>query len=94
MSGLSQRRAWHGIAWHLSLEESGSTRCLALAGSQPPRTPQAKRDVVDRVIENLSLQSCRNTRIGSATHRGISGGEVWDVACVQREAHAKHKSGW
>ena len=40
------------------------------------RAVQAKRDVVDRVIAELSLQSCRNTRIGSATHRGISGGEV------------------
>ena len=37
---------------------------------------QAKRDIVERVIADLALQCCRNTRIGSATTRGISGGEV------------------
>ncbi len=35
-----------------------------------------KRDAVERVIERLSLSDCRNTRIGNALKRGISGGQA------------------
>ena len=35
-----------------------------------------KKQRVDRVVESLALQSCRNTHIGSVLARGISGGEV------------------
>jgi len=38
--------------------------------------PQQKKERVDRVINSLALQSCRNTHIGSVLARGISGGEV------------------
>ena len=31
---------------------------------------------MDKVINSLALQSCRNTHIGSVLARGISGGEV------------------
>ena len=37
---------------------------------------QQKKERVDRVINSLALQSCRNTHIGSVLARGISGGEV------------------
>ena len=45
---------------------------------------QAKRDLVDRVVAKLALESCRNTCIGSVLSRGISGGEV----CKQRSCRA------
>ena len=64
--------------WQPSVEEQipVTALLLPLLTASYYTAPQTKRDVVDRVIADLSLESCRNTRIGSATHRGISGGEV------------------
>ena len=39
-------------------------------------SPQEKKARVDRLIEQLALQACRNTTIGSSLDRGVSGGEV------------------
>lgn len=36
----------------------------------------SKRAAVDALIRDLGLDGCRNTRIGNAMHRGISGGQV------------------
>ena len=43
---------------------------------------------MERVIADLSLQQCRNTRIGTATQRGISGGEVWSMWNPALRQHA------
>ena len=37
---------------------------------------QEKKSKVAAVIEQLALQACRNTFIGSTLDRGVSGGEV------------------
>ena len=37
---------------------------------------QKKKSKVDAVIEQLALQACRNTIIGSTLDRGVSGGEA------------------
>ena len=36
----------------------------------------SKRAAVDALIRDLGLDGCRNTRIGNAMHRGISGGQA------------------
>ncbi|KAJ1802223.1 hypothetical protein LPJ56_007262, partial [Coemansia sp. RSA 2599] len=38
-------------------------------------SPRQKADRVDTVIRHLRLEAARNTRIGDATTRGVSGGE-------------------
>jgi ATP-binding cassette subfamily G (WHITE) protein 2 len=38
-------------------------------------TYQERKEAVDRVIEELSLQDCQNTKVGTEFIRGISGGE-------------------
>jgi len=37
---------------------------------------QEKKARVEKLIQQLALQSCRNTIIGSSLDRGVSGGEV------------------
>lgn len=37
---------------------------------------QEKKSKVDAVIQQLALQACQNTIIGSTLDRGVSGGEV------------------
>lgn len=37
---------------------------------------QEKKSKVDSLIQQLALQACRNTTIGSSLDRGVSGGEV------------------
>jgi ABC-type multidrug transport system ATPase subunit len=34
-----------------------------------------KTKIVERIIQQLGLQNCKDTRIGDAENRGISGGE-------------------
>lgn len=41
----------------------------------PPTTEEERREVVDRVILELGLKECADTRIGTAAHKGCSGGE-------------------
>ncbi|KAL9108387.1 MAG: hypothetical protein Q9227_006847 [Pyrenula ochraceoflavens] len=41
----------------------------------PPVTQEQRRDIVERVILELSLKECADTRIGNNVHRGCSGGE-------------------
>ncbi|KAK2734924.1 hypothetical protein FQN57_001421 [Myotisia sp. PD_48] len=41
----------------------------------PPTTAEERRDVVDRVILELGLKECADTRIGTTAHKGCSGGE-------------------
>ncbi|KAK0385457.1 hypothetical protein NLU13_7933 [Sarocladium strictum] len=41
----------------------------------PPATASDRRVLVERVIEELGLQKCANTRIGDSRKRGCSGGE-------------------
>ena len=41
----------------------------------PPVTKEQRRDIVERVILELNLKECANTRIGNSVHRGCSGGE-------------------
>ena len=36
----------------------------------------SKRQAVDALIRDLSLEGCRATLIGNVLHRGISGGQV------------------
>lgn len=42
---------------------------------------QEKKARVDRLIQQLALQACRNTTIGSSLDRGVSGGEVTLTTC-------------
>lgn len=39
-------------------------------------TVQEKKARVEKLIQQLALQACRNTTIGSSLDRGVSGGEV------------------
>lgn len=41
----------------------------------PPATEEERRAVVERVILELGLKECADTRIGSSIHKGCSGGE-------------------
>jgi ATP-binding cassette, subfamily G (WHITE), member 2 len=41
-----------------------------------------KKEVVEKVIKALALESCRNRLIGDALNRGISGGQV-RFLCMQ-----------
>ncbi|KAI9869134.1 MAG: hypothetical protein M1813_002958 [Trichoglossum hirsutum] len=41
----------------------------------PPSTREERRDVVEKVILELGLKECADTRIGNNIHRGCSGGE-------------------
>jgi len=38
-------------------------------------TPEQREAKVNKLIEDLGIQACRNTRIGNVLDRGISGGE-------------------
>ncbi|EEP81993.1 conserved hypothetical protein [Uncinocarpus reesii 1704] len=40
-----------------------------------PTTPSERRNVVENVILELGLKECADTRIGTTTHKGCSGGE-------------------
>lgn len=41
----------------------------------PPTTQEERRDVVEKVILELGLKECADTRIGTTAHKGCSGGE-------------------
>jgi len=41
----------------------------------PPSTKEERKAAVERVIIDLGLKDCANTRIGNNIHRGCSGGE-------------------
>ncbi|KAL1959781.1 hypothetical protein VTO42DRAFT_926 [Malbranchea cinnamomea] len=41
----------------------------------PPTTHEERREIVERVILELGLKECADTRIGTTTHKGCSGGE-------------------
>jgi ABC-type multidrug transport system ATPase subunit len=41
----------------------------------PPSTREGRRAAVERVIMELGLKECADTRIGNNTHKGCSGGE-------------------
>lgn len=41
----------------------------------PPTTREERREVVERVILELGLKECADTRIGTTAHKGCSGGE-------------------
>jgi ABC-type multidrug transport system ATPase subunit len=41
----------------------------------PPATKEERRAAVERVIMELGLKDCANTRIGNNVHKGCSGGE-------------------
>ncbi|KAL4888982.1 P-loop containing nucleoside triphosphate hydrolase protein [Aspergillus ambiguus] len=41
----------------------------------PPTTPEERRQIVEQVILELGLKECADTRIGTTTHKGCSGGE-------------------
>lgn len=41
----------------------------------PPTTREERREVVERVILQLGLKECADTRIGTTAHKGCSGGE-------------------
>lgn len=41
----------------------------------PPSTKEERKAAVERVIMDLGLKDCANTRIGNNVHRGCSGGE-------------------
>ncbi|KAK9817026.1 hypothetical protein WJX72_008524 [[Myrmecia] bisecta] len=41
---------------------------------------QAKRSSVERIMDGLKLQSCRDVKIGSVMHKGISGGQAKRVS--------------
>lgn len=43
-----------------------------------------KRQRVDELLEMLALQGCKDTYIGDALARGISGGQVGPCACAAR----------
>jgi ATP-binding cassette subfamily G (WHITE) protein 2 len=38
-------------------------------------TPEERLERVDKIIEQLSLRECANTRMGTESKRGVSGGE-------------------
>lgn len=41
----------------------------------PPTTQEERRAIVEQVILELGLKECADTRIGTTTHKGCSGGE-------------------
>lgn len=41
----------------------------------PPTTSEERRSIVERVIRELGLKECADTRIGTNAHKGCSGGE-------------------
>jgi ABC-type multidrug transport system ATPase subunit len=41
----------------------------------PPATEAERREVVEKVILELGLKECADTRIGNSEHKGCSGGE-------------------
>ncbi|KXG48696.1 ABC-2 type transporter [Penicillium griseofulvum] len=41
----------------------------------PPTTPAERHAIVEQVILELGLKECADTRIGTTTHKGCSGGE-------------------
>ncbi|KAI9730845.1 MAG: hypothetical protein M1834_005563 [Cirrosporium novae-zelandiae] len=41
----------------------------------PPTTKAERQDIVEKVILELGLKECANTRIGNNVHKGCSGGE-------------------
>ncbi|EAW09537.1 putative ABC efflux transporter [Aspergillus clavatus NRRL 1] len=41
----------------------------------PPATQAERREIVEQVILELGLKECADTRIGTSTHKGCSGGE-------------------
>lgn len=51
---------------------------------------QEKKRKVDAVIQQLALQACQNTIIGSTLDRGVSGGEV--TTCISPLALPSHYS--
>ncbi|KAH7284855.1 hypothetical protein KP509_34G074000 [Ceratopteris richardii] len=67
---------------HLTVEETLKYAALLRLPADMTRTQKADR--VDEIIQQLGLERCRNTIIGSAFVRGISGGERKRV-CIGHE---------